>query len=255
MKLSIVIPAHNEEERIVKSLEDYGKFFSKKYKKDFEFVIVLNACTDNTLGTIKRYQKKFSQIRYLNLKPGGKGFAIVEGFKVAKGDLIGFTDADDSTSAKEFDKLIQEIDHYDVVIGSRYLKESVVEPRQPFTRRVASRVFNFLVRSMFFMSFRDTQCGAKVVRKVALKNILSDLGLTNWAFDIDLLYKLKKKGFKIKEVAIIWKDDEESKLKVGKTSVEMLFSIAQLRLLNSPFSRALRLVKPPVRKLYYMLKK
>ena len=87
-RVSIVIPAYNEEERIGKTLEEYCKFFRKK-KEIIEILVVLNACKDDTLKIVKRFQKKFKEIRFLDFERGGKGFAIVEGFKDAlKRDMI-----------------------------------------------------------------------------------------------------------------------------------------------------------------------
>jgi len=98
--LSIIIPARNEEKRIGPTLESYGKFFLEKKKEDnlnYEILVVLNNCKDNTLKVVKSHMKKFPGIRYLDLEPGGKGFATIMGFNEAlhgKNKLIGFVDAD-----------------------------------------------------------------------------------------------------------------------------------------------------------------
>src|SRR3989344_5442103 len=97
VKLSIVIPAYNEEKRIGRTLDNYLNFFSKKIR-NFEIIVVLNGCKDNTFDIVKRFIKKSNKIRYLIFKENiGKGGAIVEGFKTARGDLIGFVDADMAT--------------------------------------------------------------------------------------------------------------------------------------------------------------
>ncbi len=235
MDLSIIIPAYNEEKRIGKTLQEYASFFDKRYKKDFEIIVVLNACRDNTLGVVKSFEKRFQQISHLDFKRGGKGFALIEGFKVARGNLIGFTDADDSTSVEEFYKLITRIEGYDGVIASRWMKGSVVNPKQTLVRRIASRGFNSLVNLIFGLKYYDTQCGAKIFRGKAIKSILTRLGITEWAFDIDLLYQLKKSGYRILEMPIRWEDSLGSKLNVPKTSTRMFFSVIRLRLINSPF--------------------
>jgi len=254
MKLSIIIPAHNEEKRISKTLEDYGGFFPKKYRKNVEIIAVLNGCEDNTLSVVKKFRKKYSQIKYLDFKRAGKGFAIIEGFKAAKGDLVGFTDADGSTSAKAFYDLVLNIKNYDGIIASRWIKGAVIRPKQPFFRRIASRIFNVIIRVLFGFKFRDTQCGAKIFKKTSVKSVLPKLGVTEWAFDIDLLYQMKKMNFKIKEVPTIWKDSEGSRLNVSKTSIRMLLSIVQLRIIHSSFRRLLRPFKPLVRTLYRFTK-
>src|SRR3989344_8183585 len=109
MKISIIIPAYNEEKRIGRTLEEYLKFFSIKKKQEkirnFEILVVINNTKDRTEEIVKEKQKKCMELRYLNFKQGGKGFAITEGFKDAlKRDnkLIGFVDADMSTSPEEY---------------------------------------------------------------------------------------------------------------------------------------------------------
>jgi len=256
MKLSIIIPAHNEEGRIGKTLKDYGDFFRKKYKKNFEIIIVLNGCVDNTIQIVKKYAKTFSQIRCLNFKQSGKGFAIIEGFKIAKGDLIGFTDADDSTSAEEFDKLAEKINGLNGIIASRYVKGAVVHPKQPLQRIIVSRVGNLIIRLLFHLKIKDTQCGAKLFRKNTIKKILPALGTTEWGFDIDLLYQIKKNNFGIKEMPILWKEGGGSKLKILKASLQTLFAVIKLRLIYSPFKFIIRIygLLPENIKLHHKLK-
>lgn len=240
MKLSIIIPAHNEEKRIEITLKDYASFFQKKYKNNFEIIVVLNGCRDNTLDVVRKMKRKYSRIKYLSFAQSGKGFAILEGFKSASGELIGFTDADDSTTAREFNKLIEKIGNFDGIIASRWIKGSVVQPKQPFTRIIASRAFNMLVRILFGLNVYDTQCGAKLFRKDALKKAMLNIGIADWAFDIDLLYQLKKNNSRMLEIPITWKDSKGSKLNIAKTSLQMLLAILRLRLIYSPFSFMIR---------------
>lgn len=239
MKLSILIPAYNEEERLKKerTIEGYVSYFSKIYRKNFEIIVVLNGCEDNTLTVVKKVVKKFKQVKYLDIKEAiGKGGAVIEGFKLANGDLIGFVDADMSTKPDAFYDLIKKINGFDCVIASRYMKDSIVNPPQLFFRRIPSIVFNLMVRVFFCLNFRDTQCGAKLIKKDSLKSILNDLTVKKWAFDIDLLYCLKKKGFKTIEVPTVWSERTGSKL-TFKTPYEMFMSILKLRLNHSPFAR------------------
>jgi len=254
MKLSIIFPAHNEEKRIVVPLKNYARFFQREYKNNFEILVIINACRDNTLGVVKELKKKYPQIRYLNYKPGGKGFAITKGFKHVKGDLVGFVDADESTSPDQFNKLINNINGFGGVVASRWMRESIVEPKQGMIRRIASRTFNFLSRVLFNLTLRDTQCGAKLFKKKVISKILPGLGVTDWAFDIDLLYNIKKEGFKIREIPIIWRDSDASKLRVVKTTIEMFLAILQLRIINSPLRRLLKPLKPLVRSIYKAIK-
>ena len=148
VKLSIIIPAYNEEDRIKETLEAYCDFFSGKI--DFELQVIVNGCTDNTLGVVKNVAKKHKQVRYVDIgKVASKGAAVNYGFKIANGELIGFVDADMATSPEAFHDLIENIGDYEGIFASRYIKGAVQKPRQSFMRRVASRVFNFIVRSLF----------------------------------------------------------------------------------------------------------
>jgi len=236
-RLVIVVPCYNEEKRIGRTLEEYAGFFSI----ETEILVVINNTSDRTEEVVKSYQVKYPYIKYLNLKPGGKGFAIMEGFKEAlkntDNDLIGFVDADMSTSPKEFNKLVDDYNgDGDGAIASRYIKGSIIEPAQPFSRRLASRVFNIIVRAMFLFKYSDTQCGAKVFQRYAIEEVIDKIGVTNWAFDIDLLYNMHKVGFKIEEVPITWANDGDSKINLKKSSLQMLLACCRLRLCNSPFA-------------------
>lgn len=247
IKVSIVIPAHNEENRIKKTLEEYGDFFKnlKKQKKlDFEILIVLNACKDNTLEVVKNFQKKIKEIRYLNFERGGKGFAIKEGFKDAlqrNNDLVGFVDADNSTGPEAYYDLVKEIKNYGGIVASRYVQGSRVHPKQSIKRIIASRIFNAFIRAVLMINYRDTQCGAKLFKRAAIEGALPELKMSKWAFDVDLIYTVNKKGYKIKELATTWSDAEDSKIKFAKAGPMMAFAVMRLRILNSPFRWLIKL--------------
>jgi glycosyltransferase involved in cell wall biosynthesis len=260
-KLAIVIPAYNEEKRIGATLKEYGNFFNKLKKErvlDYEILVVINNTQDNTQGIVQQYQKHNRNIKFLNLRPGGKGFAIIQGFKHElgeKNDLIGFVDADASTPASAFYDLVKNIDNYDAIIASRYIKGAIVQPKQTIFRRVASRVFNFLIRTLFLMTYKDTQCGAKIMKSYAVKKIISKLGITQWAFDIDLLYWLEKYNLRVKEHPTRWLDKEASTLNVKKASIQMFLSIIQLRVVHSPLKRILSPFKPIIGIIWRLAKK
>lgn len=238
MKISIIIPAYNEEKRIENTLKEYGNFFQNLKKQkilDFEILVVINNTTDNTEKIVRKFSKKYKYIRYLNLKPKGKGFAVKEGFKYSlkrKSDLIGFVDADMSISPKAFYCLFKNISENDGIIASRWIKGAKATERT-WTRKITSKTFNFIATSLFFLSYKDIQCGAKIFKKKVIEEIVYELNTTGWAFDVDLLYLCKKHGFKIKEYPSVWEDKDGSKIKgLFKTSIQMLFDIIKLRFSN-----------------------
>lgn len=246
MKIAIIIPAYNEEKRIGRTLEHYGRFFQdlkNKKKLDYEIIVVINNTRDRTEEIVKEAGRRYD-ISWLNFRQGGKGFAIIEGFKEALKkdfDLIGFVDADMSTIPESFYDLFRKIEKNDGVIASRWLKGSKIKTKQSFFRIITSRSFNILVRSILFLPYKDTQCGAKLFRKKAVKAVINELGITRWAFDIDLLYRLRRKGFKIVEIPTTWNDEGGSKLSMIKVPFQMFSAVIRLRLIYSPFSFVVKL--------------
>src|SRR3989344_4852650 len=233
VELSIIIPAYNEENRIRETVESYINYF-KNYSH--ELIIIPNGCKDKTEDIVKELSKKYLSIKYKTIKEAvGKGKAIKEGFNIAQGSLIGFVDADNSTKPKDFEDLIKNIKGYDCIIASRYMKGSIVKPKQKIMRIIGSRAFNFLVRIMLNLEICDTQCGAKLYKKNAIKNITPKLDVTRWAFDVDLLLKLKNQGYNIKEFPTTWEDKAGSKFSLNKAILEMFLALTRLRLINSKF--------------------
>ena len=231
------MPAYNEEKRIGNTLQLYLDYFERKLSKDFEIYVVVNNTKDDTVAVVEKFMKRHKQLNYGDIKERiGKGGAVIYGLKHVKGDYIGFVDADASTPPEAFYDLYEKINNYDGIVASRWIKGAKVSPKQTFTRRVASRGFNLIVRVLFGLNIRDTQCGAKLFTKKAAKNVVDDLGITKWAFDVDLLYLLKKKGYNVIEIPTTWHDQAGSKLNVKRVSFEMFLAIIRLRLVYSPFS-------------------
>lgn len=220
MKLSIVIPAYNEQDRIGPILEEYAEFFAKIYGSCLEIIVVVDG-TDGTKDVVRRISRKFpKKIRCMySREKQGKGGAIIRGFKACTGDIIGFADADESVTAEEYYRIIRELG--DCAIASRKINDSKILKKQPLTRRFASSCFNILVNALFNLNLKDTQCGAKVFRKEVLYAVLPELQCKGFEFDVELLFRIKEKGFKIKEIPIKWKHEEGS-------SFEMIYAPSML---------------------------
>jgi len=236
VKLSIVVPAFNEEARLGPMLDTYVAWFAPRHGTDMEFVVVVNGSTDRTEHIAREAAARCPQVRaVIEPRAIGKGGALLLGFGEARGDLVGFVDADTSTPPEAFQDLVDHIGDAGAIIASRWMPGSQVSPRQPLARRFASRIFNRLVRLLFGLRITDTQCGAKLMRGDALRRVMPLLGITRWAFDVDLLFQLKRAGYRIVEWPTVWRDAGGSRLKVGRASLEMFIAICRLRLLFSPF--------------------
>jgi len=254
--LLLLIPAYNEELRIEPVLRDYARYFQEAFRGNFQLVVVLNGCRDDTRGVVKKVAADYTSISALEFAdPIGKGGALIEGLKLAPlADLIGYVDADGATPPKAFHDLVKRIGEADCVIGSRWLPGAVLHVEQTNRRQFASRVFHSIVELFFQMRIRDTQCGAKVMRRQAVERVHSALRIADMAFDINLLYAIKRAGFKTLEVPTEWTDKIGSKVVLGRTSLVMLLSVIRLRLVHSPIYPLLKPLRPIETWLYLKLK-
>ncbi len=202
MDLSIIIPAYNEEKRISSTINNFHNFYSKKLKENFEIIIVTNNCSDRTYEICERFSKNKKQIKLINInKNCGKGGAIIEGFKISKGEKAGFVDADGSIDAYNFFKLYKNLNDSEGIIASKRLKDSKITNESLFGK-FQSFIFNLIVRIFFNLKYKDTQCGAKIFNRKEIKMILEDISEKGWIFDVNLLYICKKKEIQIKELPV-----------------------------------------------------
>lgn len=244
--LLLLIPAYNEEHRIEPVLRDYARYFQEQYRGNFHLVVVLNGCRDNTMGVVQRVAKEYPAISAVEFaEPIGKGGALIEGLRLAApGELIGYVDADGATPPRAFHDLVKRIGEADCVIGSRWVSGAVLHVEQSGKRRFVSRGFHLIVEILFGMHIRDTQCGAKVMRREAVDKIHSALRIADMAFDINLLYSLHREGYRILEVPTEWTDKIGSKVNLVRTSTVMFLSALRIRLIYSPFYKWLRPFQP-----------
>ncbi|HVY01960.1 MAG TPA: glycosyltransferase [Candidatus Nanoarchaeia archaeon] len=240
-KISIIVPAHNEEKRIGNMLDLYLNFFKKLKTVDFEIIVVLNACKDKTKQEVMK--RKTKELRVLDFEKGGKGFAVVQGFKDAllrDSDVMGFVDADASTKPEEFYKLVKNMKDNDGAIASRYIPGAKMDPAPTLQRMIVSRIYNLVIRALFIMPYRDTQCGAKVFKRKLVSEIVNQIGMTKWAFDVEILFKSRKAGFIVIEVPTFWSDKDYSKINALTAGPMMVLGIVRLRILSSPLKMFIR---------------
>ena len=242
----LLIPAYNEEHRIEPVLRDYARYFQDQYRGKFQLVVVLNGCRDNTIGVVQKVAADFPAISALEFAaPIGKGGALIEGLKLAPlADVIGYVDADGATPPHALHDLVKHMGEADCVIASRWLPGAVLHVEQTGKRQFASRVFHLIVEVLFRMHIRDTQCGAKVMRRQAVEKVHSTLRIADMAFDINLLYSLHRAGFKILEVPTEWTDKIGSKVTLFRTSLTMFLSAFRIWLIYSKLYPWLRPLRP-----------
>jgi glycosyltransferase involved in cell wall biosynthesis len=257
-RFSLVVPAYNELDRIEPTLKDLMFTLDHKLKRNsnYELLIIMDGCKDGTPEKVKAITKNNLRVSAIVLpKRLGKGGAIIEALKYAKGDRIAFIDADGSIPSSELGRLIELTEQYDLVIGSRYAKNSVLPFKRSFGRFFFSRSFNVLVGLLFWRlhNIRDTQCGVKIFTKKLIDTIRGDLLISDFAFDVNLIYSALFHGFKVKEVGITWIEKDGSKLsdEFYKQPIFMALSILRLRIYYSNLKKILE--SKTVAKLYNVL--
>lgn len=242
MRISVVIPAYNEESRIGAMLDAYLPAFRERFGADFEFIVSVNGTTDRTADIVRARQAAYPQLRCIDdPRPIGKGGAIIAGGLQARGELVGFVDADGATPPSAFLDLVDHIGDAGLILASRRLPGAVLDPPHTLSRRIASWVFNALVRWFFSLKITDTQCGAKLMTAEAWHAVVPNIGLTRWAFDVDLIFKTRRAHYPIREIPTVWHDIGGSKLRLPLVSFQMFLAICRLRILYSPFSFIVRL--------------
>lgn len=201
--ISLIIPAYNEEKRLPEALNRMLSYLKKRKLKN-EIIIVADKSKDRTLEVVKDYSKRYKNIEYIyNPKKQGKGYAIKKGILASKGSLILFTDADTSTPITELDKFIPEIKNYDIVIGSREHKDSIVKEKL-ISRVILGNLGNILLRLLLIRKIKDTQCGFKLFKGNIARKLFSLSRIKGFGFDFEVIFLAQKKGYRIKEMPVNW---------------------------------------------------
>lgn len=225
--VSIVIPAYNEEERIKPFLSSLISIL----EDDIEIIVVVDG-NDTTPGIVKSFGERVRLIEFPNRI--GKGRAIIEGFKRAEGEVIGFVDADGAISAEEILRLSNLVTkEIPVVIGSRWMKNSRILIAEPTLNRFASRMFHYLTFLILGLREKDTQCGIKFFHKSVIDLIINKIEISDWMIDVALLYHARLIGKEIREVGIVWSHKENSKFRILKGFPIMFFELIGLKIVHS----------------------
>jgi dolichyl-phosphate beta-glucosyltransferase len=226
---TIVIPAYNEADRIVQTLDHILAYACEK-QWSVEIIIVDDGSTDDTAETVINYAMENPSVRLIsNPAHRGKGHCVRMGAMDAGGGVILITDADLPACMEETSALFQMLNEgADIVIGSRWLKPSLQQIRQSFLRRGLGRCFNLLVRLLLGIRFRDTQCGFKAFTNQAGSLTFRFQTVSGWAFDAELLVIAKGLRLAVKEVPVRIQHDRRSKLKPFLHGFEMLADVVRI---------------------------
>lgn len=231
-RLSVIIPAHNEERRIEATLRDL-----RDALPGAELIVVVNNSTDRTAAIVQELAAADPDTRILDIPARvGKGGAVRIGFGLATKPYVAFVDADGATSGAEIGRLLSHLDRSECVVASRWLRGAQIEVRQSALRRLLGRGFNACVRLLFGMNISDTQCGAKLFHRSVLVQILDEIETADFAFDVDLLFAVHRRKLTIHEVPTVWRERAGSRVDVRAAVPRMFLSLVRLRLRHSLLS-------------------
>ncbi len=209
MLVSIIIPAYNEEQRLRLSLKKIGGYIAKQKNYHFEVIVVSDGSKDRTVDVAMEFPF-VRVVEYIVNK--GKGYALREGVKYARGKWFYICDADLSSPIEELDKFLEHIESdYDCIIGSRAL-EGGQEHNSVF-RRFLGRFGNRLIKIFLGLKIEDTQCGFKLF-DIKCRDIFLKLTIDRWGYDFEFLYLLEQQDLKIKEIPIHWEAVDGSKMDI-----------------------------------------
>jgi dolichyl-phosphate beta-glucosyltransferase len=212
--ISVVIPAYNEAARLPSTLGRLRDWlFASRLRH--EIVVVDDGSTDAT-GETARAAGGESLVLLRHEPNRGKGYAVRRGMLAATGARRLMTDADLSTPIEELPKLMAELDRgFDVAVGSRAVAGARIEVHQPFYREAMGRTFNALVQTLLLPGLKDTQCGFKLFTAVAAQAAFASGQLDGFSFDVEALYAARRRGLRIAEVPVVWRNDPRSRVSLG----------------------------------------
>ena len=225
--LSIVIPAHNEESRLPRTL---GQIFAFLEKQSYtaEIIIVENKSSDRTLELAREFAQQHSNLIVLHEEKSGKGNAVKRGILEARGEYRFICDADLSMPIEELQKFIPPVlDGFDIAIASREAP-GAIRYDEPSYRHWGGRAINLAIQVLILPGLNDTQCGFKCFRADIANDLFHRQTLMGWSFDIELLYLARRKKLRIKEIPIQWYFDADSKVNAVKDALRMIGDIFRI---------------------------
>ncbi|MFV9674993.1 MAG: dolichyl-phosphate beta-glucosyltransferase [Anaerolineales bacterium] len=229
--LSIIVPAHNEENRLPQSLEAILEFVhTQPYES--EIVIVENGSSDHTARISQDYAARHPEIQALQEPVAGKGLAVRRGMLAAKGDFRFICDADLSMPIDEVNLFLPpQAPPFDIAIASREIP-GAVRYDEPHYRHLIGRAFNLLVRVVTLPGLQDTQCGFKCFRAEVAEELFPLQTIAGWTFDVEILFIARTRGMQVIEIPINWYFNSGSRVRILRDSATMFADLFRIRLNN-----------------------
>ncbi len=227
--ISVVVPAYNEENRLGDTLPVMYDYLQERFPQ-FELIVVDDGSTDRTPSIVQEFAQQHPEVRLLSYQPNrGKGYAVRTGVLHSRGEWVLFSDADLATPIEELPNLAARLrEGYDIAIASRAVRGAKLVVRQPWYRELAGRSFNLMVQLLAVPGIHDTQCGFKLFRQEAAREIFSRCEENGFSFDIEVLHVALRLGYRIAEVPVHWMHREGSKVRLLRDAVRMFVALLRI---------------------------
>ncbi len=220
-QVSIIFPAYNEvnylSDAVEKTIVELELFTAS-----YEIIIAEDGSTDGTAELAEALTRKNPNIKHIHRDERlGRGKALNNAFKQSNGEVLVYMDLDLATDIKHLKSLVEAVtvEGYDFATGSRMLPESKVE--RTLRRSISSKTYNWLVRRMLGSKLRDHQCGFKSFRREPALQLINEVDAHHWFWDTEIFVRAIRKGYKIKEIPVIWKSGRKTKVNLFKDSYNM----------------------------------
>lgn len=227
--VDLVIPVYNEERVLARSVETVRHFLADNVTLPWRIVVADNASSDGTLAVAQQLAQQYQDVTFLHIPQKGRGRALRAAWLSSPADIVSYMDVDLSTDLGYYPALIAAIaqEGYDLALGSRLARGAQVQ--RSLRREVLSRGYNLLIKLLFRPPFSDAQCGFKALSRRAAQELVPLVQDEEWFFDSELLILAARRGYRIKEVPVRWREDPDSRVNVSRTILQDLRGLWRLR--------------------------
>jgi len=229
--VDVVVPVYNEEQALPRSIPVLREFLnSEAFPHRWRIVIADNASVDGTPEASRRLAEQFpGEVVYVRIEEKGRGRALKRTWSESPMEIVSYMDVDLSTGLEAFPPLISAIaeEGYELAVGSRLMAGSRV--KRSAGRRLLTRGYSLIIKAMFQTRFSDAQCGFKAVRTDVARTLMPLIEDDNWFFDTEMLILAEKAGYRVKDVAVAWVEDFDTRVNVPKTIGEDMLGLARMR--------------------------
>jgi glycosyltransferase involved in cell wall biosynthesis len=227
--IDIILPVHNEEARLQDNIFILYHYLEQKIDSQWKIVIADNGSCDNTPQVAKELALKYERIQYFPVSQKGRGAALREAFLMSHADVVCYMDIDLSTNLKSLPLCLEGITQgYDIAVGSRLMSGSRIKRRM--NREIISRIYNGLIKCLFFNSFSDAQCGFKAMKSDVARALVPLVKNNNWFFDTELMLLAECHKCRIIEIPVEWIEDIKTKVHIPLTIFEDLHGLLRMRI-------------------------